>query len=98
MTTTRRRFLKTVAATAAAAAVAPAGALAETTAPAAHKPAAHKASAAPADPVQAEIARQKKGVEELVMRLHEEKLVNAVEPAFVFRPMRARRKELGHDR
>jgi hypothetical protein len=33
-----------------------------------------------------------KGVATLVLRLREEKLVNGGEPAFVFRPLPARRK------
>jgi anaerobic selenocysteine-containing dehydrogenase len=96
MKKSRRRFLKVVAAGAAAAMAAPASAFAATARPAKRAAKSAKPAAKPApgpDAVHAtEIARQKASVAQALKVLREFPLENGVEQAFVFQPLRAPRE------
>lgn len=97
MTNTRRRFLKLVAAGAAAAVTAPAQGLARTvrrrttTRPQPVKPAAPD-HAAPSERIAAEIEKQKGYVAAALKTLRAYELPNGSEQAFVFRPVPARKE------
>jgi hypothetical protein len=98
MKRSRRRFLKVVAAGAAAAMVAPSSALAETakriksTSKPSSKPAPRPApEAAPGGARASEVAKAKAGVEQTLRTLREYPLANGAEPAFGFRALKRAR-------
>ncbi len=94
MKKSRRRFLKVVAAGAAAAMVAPSSALAAAAKPAkrAAKPAPRPA-ARPDTALAAEIARQQGALAQTLKVLREFPLENGDDQAFAFQPLRAPRAE-----
>jgi hypothetical protein len=96
MTATRRKFLRLLAAGSAATVIAPATTLARTRRRTAPKPALTPHPAAPPrvepTPLAEEIQKQKGYVAEALKTVRGYSLPPGVEPAFVFRPMPARRR------
>jgi hypothetical protein len=93
MTATRRRFLKLIAAGSAAAVIAPATAL---PAPAKKRRVAPKPAAPPreeAPPVPDEVRKLKGYVAEALRSIRAYQLEPSIEPAYVFAPLRARRRK-----